>query len=183
MNELILKFEIFINSLRDNESRNSLFDFIWKKYYRKLKYYIVRNFNFHPQDIDEMIQEIMIRIYNNLEKYDLIHSFNTWFYTIARNYCIDAIKRKGFDMTTEESELPDDKNEGYQFLEKKELNGIIERALSSLNRIDSEILYLRYYESMKINEISGIINVPGGTVKSRLFYLKKKLRDELKEEL
>ena len=181
MNELILKIKIFLNSLNNNESKNRLFEYIWKKFHKKLSYYVYRNFHFNLFETDEIVQEIMIKIFNNIERFNPEYSFNTWIYSITRNYCKDLLKRKCTEINQDINEFPDVTHECYGLLEKKDTKCIVRRYLEGLDTTDREMLYLRYYESMSLSIISDILGIPEGTVKSRLFYLKKKMAKDLKD--
>ena len=183
MNQLVEQWHIFIHSRRDTATQQKLFDEIWQKYHRRLLFFIQ---NIIHENAEDALQDIMFNVYKNLDRFNPLYSFNTWIYTIARNYCINYLnKRKiplqDFPDWTEinsqgsQGETPED-----QIL-KSELHQQILDILGSFDPAHRQTAFLRFYEGMKCREIGKIMDIPTGTVKSRLYKIRIILKTELEK--
>ena len=86
------KFLVFIKSSFREDEKNELFTYIWQNYRKKISFYISNLIPiYHPQ-FEDLFQEVMLKIFNNLQTFDPSHSFKAWIYTISRNHCLDFLK-------------------------------------------------------------------------------------------
>ena len=180
MNKLIEKINILIKSL-NSQNKNEVFDYIWKNYYKRLIYFL--NISLSNKDkIEDMAQDIMIKIYNNLDKYNFNFSFNTWFFSIARNHCIDYLKKKNiqFEEYNEENIINNLNIEDN--IIKNELISSISQIINNFSEINKQIYFLYFYENQTYKEISKIMNIPIGTVKYKIFEIKKEIKIKIKED-
>jgi RNA polymerase sigma-70 factor (ECF subfamily) len=151
-------------------------------------YWIVLN----EQDAMDVSQEVFLKVYLSLDKYNPEFKFSTWLYAIAKNAAIDFLRRSNsgwmveLDAQTEEQsrsepiQLVDTKAvSAEEVLFQKELGKKVEAALNGLPLQYREVLVLRHLEDLSYEEISGLLKLPLGTVKNRLF----RARDFLKERL
>lgn len=133
----------------------------------------------NDDDTCDAIQETLISAYKHLENLKNIEYFNTWITRILINKCYDIIrKNKKISYINKEMEI--DSNTSYYDVYKSESQ--VERVL---NLIDSElklVSVLYYYDEYSIKEISELLNIPEGTVKSRLSRARDKMYNILKEE-
>lgn len=157
------------------------------KRYMKRAYFTALGFTGNHQDALDLSQEAFIKAYHSLHKFNLSMSFSSWFYTILKNLCLNFIKKKKKISGTpleikNESEL--EKSLGpLDDAQKKETKKILWEAISRLPIKEQEIILLRYFQELSYEEISRIIECPIGTVMSRLYYAKKRLRENLKDIL
>lgn len=157
------------------------FNAIWVMYHKPVLFFIR---NMVRDDAEDLLQEIMIKVYQNLNRYKPWYSFNTWIYTIARNHCNNHLEKRKPDVHNIEKwenitgccPLPD--NPEYLLL-KKEFQQNMDIALNSLSCDLRQIAFLRFYEGMKCRDIAKVMNIPNGTVKSRLHHIRLKLKKEL----
>jgi RNA polymerase sigma-70 factor, ECF subfamily len=151
-------------------------------------YWIVLN----EQDAMDVSQEVFLKVYLSLDKYNPEFKFSTWLYAIAKNAAIDFLRRSNsgwmveLDAQTEEQsrsepiQLADTKAvSAEEVLFQKELGKKVEAALNGLPLQYREVLVLRHLEDLSYEEISRLLKLPLGTVKNRLF----RARDFLKERL
>jgi len=183
MSSPIESLTIYIQSRSDTAARQELFDNIWQTYHKRLFFFIR---NIVPNEAEDLLQEIMLKVFQNLEKYNPFYSFNTWIYTIAKNHCINFLnKKKLVTQSTDslgeniKSETGDSSPEN-RFLDK-EMTGQIEQALSGFEPEFREIAYLRFYEGFTCRHISKIMSIPNGTVKSRLHTIRQKIKKALEK--
>ncbi len=183
----------------DDDCRAPEFPVIWNNYYPRLTVYLRRAFGItHREEVEELVQEILLKVYRNLDRYDKKHALSTWIYRIARNCSIDYLRkrdprgRKILQYGSDEGvgipmEVRQKNNSRVDLvaedLLKKEEREAVRRALESLHREDRSIIFLRYYEEMSYREIGKILKIPEGTVKSRCHRIRGELRILLKEVL
>lgn len=131
----------------------------------------------------DVSQEAFIRAYHNFNKYDTKKNFFTWYYKILRNLCLnfirDNINRKE-EYFFENKKYEDYRNNPEQNLEEKDEFEMLHAAINQLATEDREIIILREFEGSSYEEISEMLNLPAGTVMSRLFYARKKLAGKIK---
>ncbi len=131
----------------------------------------------------DVSQEAFIRAYRNFNKYDTKRNFFTWYYKILRNLCLNFIrdnKNRNEEYFFESRKYENSRNNPGQNLEEKEELEMLHAAINQLETDDREIIFLREFESYSYEEISEMLNLPAGTVMSRLFYARKKLAEKMK---
>lgn len=180
MKNLKEKLNIVLKTLFDNEDKNSLYKYIFDNYYKRINYFIKTIYPASRDNSVDITQEILIKIYKNIDKYDFRGSFSTWVYTIARNTCIDY-QRKNRITIIETFKEPEHPLKITDQIMEKELKSLINNAIKKLDRKDQEIIYLFYFENMKYKEISKITSKPVGTLKFRMHSIKKKLKIYLED--
>jgi len=163
-------------------AKHKLFNEIWQQYHKRLLFFIKAMLADAAEDV---LQEIMLKVYHNLEKYNPIYSFNSWIYTVARNHCINAKAKKRLQTLpmTQEAEqtiYATNNNPENEFISREACQQI-DRFLEQLPAKHQQMAFLRFYEGMKVKEIAKVFDVPAGTVKSRLHLIKQALKKELEE--
>src|SRR5688572_460139 len=122
------------------------------------------------EDALDAVQEAFIDAYRSLKKFDASRRFYPWFYVLLRNRCYKIVgrRREAEDVTETEilatGNLPDDERLA------------LENALLSLDKEDREIVTLKYLEGLSYDDLAEYLQIPKGTVMSRLFYARKKLQ-------
>lgn len=161
--------------------RDRLFGHIWKTYREKLYYYITSVMHCSREDGEDLLQEIMMKAYDNLEGFRWGRSFNAWIYTIARNHCIDYHRK--MKMRREEGEYREGEGESPDLLDalcNSELNRAIHACLGKLAEGDREMVYLRHFEGLTHRSIGTVIGMNVNSVKTRLRAIEARLRHELR---
>jgi RNA polymerase sigma-70 factor (ECF subfamily) len=128
----------------------------------------------NEHDALEAIQEVTYRAYKKIHTVKEPTYMKTWLTRIMMNYCQDQLKKNkrisNFEPVYEKSE----KNDTVQ-LELQE-------ALNRLSEMEQQLVYMKYFQDVKIKDIATMENIPEGTVKSRLHKIMKTLRQHLTEE-
>jgi RNA polymerase sigma-70 factor (ECF subfamily) len=140
----------------------------------------------------DMAQDVFVNAYSAIRSFGNNSKFSTWLYRIAVNLCInrrDAMKRrKYFDTDSIHGDEndgrpivdPPDRTPGQdEMLEKKSLREIIFRELDSFENVERSVIILRDMEGYEYDEISRILEMPLGSVKSRLSRAREKLRNRI----
>ena len=132
---------------------------------------------------EDIAQETFIKVWQKLHTYKPTGSFRSWVYRIATNAALDAI-RKERD-TTEIDDLPlASKEPGVeQSMVTQEQAEMVREAVLSLPAASRSVLILREYEGLSYQEISDTLDIPLGTVMSRLNYARSALKKTLTAEL
>jgi RNA polymerase sigma-70 factor, ECF subfamily len=142
---------------------------------------------------EDLAQETFTRVFASRHRYETGRKFSTWLWRIAINLCHDQRRR-----AIRRGETPlDEDSEGEAALQalgpnpaeetiQKERTELVQQALASLPEIHRTVLVLREYQGLKLREIAEVLDIPEGTVKSRLAdaltYLQRHLKPLLKDE-
>lgn len=135
-------------------------------------------------DAMDISQQAFVNAYKSFHKFDKSKNFYTWYYKILKNLCLNFIrdkKRKNevsiIYAVKKESESPE------SLLINDEQNIALNSALNKLDHEEREIIILKEFENYSYKEMSEMLNIPQGTVMSRLYYSRKKLAKLIAEEL
>jgi RNA polymerase sigma-70 factor, ECF subfamily len=131
---------------------------------------IIRN----REDAQDAVQDAFLNAHRALHTFDRERVFYSWFYAILRNCCYKLLARR-MDAV--------DLAERLDLLESPTMplddRLAIERALAALSPTDREVVMLRHFDGLSYAELAGSLGIPIGTVMSRLFNARKRLRDGL----
>ncbi len=143
------------------------------------------------EDAEDITQEVFIRAFQNFHRFDMRSSVRTWLFKIAHNLCVDRARKVGRSPEQvslalsadieEEFEVPDDRWQPDQMLAQSNLEEAVELAVSQLSEKLRSVLILHDREDMPYEEIATTLNLPLGTVKSRLFLARTHVQNALKQ--
>ena len=147
-------------------------------------YRMVRN----QTDAEDLAQDVFIRTFSVLDRYDPSYPFSSWLFRITSNLCIDFLRKaKGgmvsLDQPIEGSEgsiqrqLPSDTVKPDREMENKEMMAALEEAISSLPEHYRIIVILRHQEQMSYEEIADDLGIPLGTVKARIHRARNMIKE------
>ncbi|NLI59703.1 MAG: RNA polymerase sigma factor [Clostridium sp.] len=143
-----------------------------KQKYFRVAYSIVLN----KEDAEDALQEAYTSAIANISKLRNKEYFETWFYRILVNSCKKIIKKRNpFNVVHSEYF----KTDNSDYVEDKIY---LEELLKLLDVEHRQVVILKYVEQLSIKEISNKLDIPEGTVKSRLFYAIEKIRIQLKRK-
>jgi len=156
---------------------NKAFNELYQRYKNRLLYYFYRMLGNSQEKAQDFLQEIFLKVIEKPELFDPKRKFSTWIFSIAHNMCKNEYRRlkvreivsrdENIDFHSEES---DDLKE-----EQKLLTDLIFKEIDLLEETEKTAFLLRYREGFALKEISTILDLPEGTIKSKLFYTRKKL--------
>ena len=159
--------------------------------YQKPIFNFIYRFYGNYELAQELTQETFLRCYQFLKSYDQERKFSTWLYTVARNLCIDELKRR---RSAREVPLDDvlpaidardvegavDRNAQLQCISREENFKLLE-ALQELPPAARTVLLLHYFQGLSYQEIGETLGLPVSTVKIRIFRAKKILLEKWHE--
>lgn len=167
------------------ENQND-FSYLVHRYQDKLSRYVRRLSNLSPEEAEDVLQNIFIKAYLNLNDFDSSLKFSSWIYRIAHNEVIDNYRRskarpKLLDSDISDSQVKELSGDFDLFADvaNVELRARIHEAISRLDPKYREALILKFIEDKDYQEISDIIKKPMGTVASRINKAKIQLRRQL----
>lgn len=145
--------------------------------YLKLVYSFVRQIIYDEAEAEDVTQDVFVRVWKNLKKFDQQKNFKTWIFSIAKNASIDFLrKKKAVPMSAFDNEdggnavadnlaslspLPD------EIVERADAANLIKSAVEKLSENYRTVLYLKYYSDLTFKKISEMTGVPLHTAKSR----------------
>jgi RNA polymerase sigma-70 factor (ECF subfamily) len=149
--------------------------------YKKLIYSVVYNMINDKDEVNDISQEVFIRIYKALNRYNPEYKFSTWAVRIATNLCLDVIRKKKVDSTPMEeiedfSNTQDTPENAYLGREKSER---IRKAIADLPEKYRVPIILFHQNGMSYEEMTRILNEPMTIIKNRLYRARLMLRESL----
>ena len=133
-------------------------------------------------DADEAAQEAFVAAWRALPNFRGDAKFSTWLYRLTTNAAIDVMRREKRHQTVgdgEMMELADDADSPQETVERTEQQEAVQKALATLSEEYREVLLLRYMEELDYAEIAEVLQLPSGTVKSRINRAKAALKTAL----
>jgi RNA polymerase sigma-70 factor, ECF subfamily len=163
------------------------FELLVLRYEEKIKRY-GKKFLSGYEDIEDIVQQIFLKAYINIQSFDPSRKFSSWLYRIAHNEFINAIKKKKkeplpfFDpdviLPHPLSKEPADKG-----ILQYEAKNIINNCLNKLNPKYREVIVLYYFEDMGYKDISDILHIPVSTIGVRIKRAKNIMKKLCQTEL
>lgn len=166
------------------------FEIIISRYKIKLKRYIERISNIPQDDVDDLIQDIFLSVYENLNSFNTNLSFSSWIYRIAHNKTINFWKK--YRISLENINLEDNLhlvesifNENMVEIDLINIENkeIVSKILENMDKKYKEVLILKFLEEKDYQEISDILQKPMGTIAALINRAKKKFKDEMEKDL
>jgi RNA polymerase sigma-70 factor (ECF subfamily) len=153
-----------------------------KRYENKLLYYIMRISKFSREDAGDILQDVFVKTYYNLNEFDKDLKFSSWIYRIAHNQTVSEIRKKVIRPTVSFEKEDIDKLEDAFDIEKEIDNSFdrkkIDEALSKLDEKYREVLILRFLDEKEYVEIADILKKPVSTVGNLILRGKKLFKEE-----
>ena len=155
---------------------------------------IAFSFRNDEEDAKDMYQEVFLRVYKNLKKFQFKSEFGTWLYRITTNVCIShQSKRKKHQLDSIDKEIGfdgenpltlkdyiSDNSESESKIMASDLSNHINSAIEKLPAKQKMAFTLKFYQEYKIREIAKMMNCTEGTIKRYLFTAANKMRENLK---
>ncbi len=175
--------ELVALTLEDQE----VFYHLIKRYEKKLLNYILRISSTSRENAEDILQEVFIKIYRNLNGFDTDLKFSSWAYRITHNETMSHFRKNQAKLKI--TSIDDDENNNLINLLKssldvkkdfssKEIYQKVREVINLLPAKYSEILVLRYLEEKDYQEISDILQIPMGTVATLINRAKTKFKTE-----
>lgn len=164
MNPTNLNDEELVALIREKDKEQ--YSEIIRRYKTKLAHYL-RKFINNPDELEDVLQDVFIKVYKNLYGFNIRKKFSPWIYRISHNEAINHLKKRSTQsISLEENEIDvaDEKMDIKQTIEVSLLKTKIEKGLSSLKDKYRQAIILYYFEEKSYEEISEILRIPTSTV-------------------
>ena len=143
-----------------------------------------------PEDAMELSQDAFLRAFCAMNRFEKGASFYPWFHRILRNVCFTHLKKRKrrldnvpIDREAGEWEFPSKEMNPSEIIEREELEQQVWLKLGQLGEADREILFLKEFKGLSYADIADALEIPLGTVMSRLYNARKRLREKMAEYL
>jgi RNA polymerase sigma-70 factor (ECF subfamily) len=138
------------------------------------------------EDVEDIAQQVFVKAYFSLKRFDQRAAFSTWLYKITVNECWDLLRKKKVRPLVYEADLSEEQARMIQASEEKggtapdvserlEARQRVERLLEALDERDRLMLVLKEVEGFSIEEIAGVLELNANTVKVRLFRARRRI--------
>jgi RNA polymerase sigma-70 factor (ECF subfamily) len=164
----------------------NLLSLIIERYEKKLGRY-AKKFLSDSDEINDVLQEIFIKVYVNINSFELTKKFSPWIYRIAHNELVNTLKKKKkniFSLLNLDIFLPYNisKESIDRDNENRDIKNLIENCLDKLSILYREPIILFYLENLSYKEISEILRIPVSTVGIRIKRAKLKMKNILEKQ-
>ena len=168
--------ELIIAAKNGNREAFSVLAQIYLRRIYRTAYFFLRNID----DAEDVCQTTFMNAYRHIKTFNESKPPFPYLYRTAKNTCINQLRKKQ-DSTLADPEYlrADTEYSPEQIAENNYATEILHRALDKLPADSREILMLKYWNNCSYREIAGVLSIPEGTVMSRIFYARKKLRNKI----
>lgn len=131
---------------------------------------------------EDVISEVFLDVWRQAHAFEDRSSVTTWLLGIARNKALSALRKRSEEELDDEhaGAIADLADTPEVALQKKNKAEVMQRCIQGLSRDHREIIDLVYYHDQSVQEVSMILGIPENTVKTRMFYARKRLSELLK---
>jgi RNA polymerase sigma-70 factor (ECF subfamily) len=163
------------------------FDELYRRWSPKLYNYFWKMLWQDADRAEDATQDCLLRVVENLERYDSTYAFSTWIYTIAYNMCKNTYRKQQHSQQAMEALTHDAASKSLHpetpapetALDQAVYHTHLKQAVQTLNEEQQTLIALRFEEELELKAIADVLGIPEGTVKSRLHYVLKKLAAQL----
>lgn len=170
-----------LKAFKEGNNKEGSFQKIIVKYQEKIYWHIRRMVPNHD-DADDVIQEVFIKVWDNLKNFREDASLYTWIYRIVTNECLTFLRKKKrymvFDIEDVKHEL-NDHNNGV--LDGEAIQNKLQNAIMSLPEKQRVVFNMKYYDEMKYNDMSKILRTSVGALKASYHLAVKKIEKFINE--
>ena len=170
-----------IDMLHDPQTQRQAFGFIVKQYSEQL-YWQVRRMVLNHDDADDVMQNAMLKAWNNIGSFRSDSKLSTWLYRIVINESLDFLRRqKNQTAISADNEASGIANmlTADRYFDGDEAQSKLQEAIARLPEVQRTVFNLRYYDEMKYSEISRILNTSEGALKASYHIAVKKISEYL----
>ena len=128
---------------------------------------------------EDLVSEVFFDVWRQADRFESRSQVSTWLLAIARNKALSVLRRRTTEELDEEvAEFIEDPSDNPEVaMQKTQRNAVLQDCLGQLSPAHREIVDLVYYHEKSIDEVAEIIGVPQNTVKTRMFYARKRIAE------
>ena len=180
--EFVSNDDELVDLLLNDKTREVAYKQLVRLYSKKI-YWLVRRLVLDHDDANDVVQEVFIKIYNNLKKFKRESKLYTWIYTIATNEAINFINKKAKknNISFEEVAYEQASNlESDRYFDGDEMQLFLQKQVAKLPPQQRLVFQMKYYQEMKYEEIAEVLKLTVGALKSNYHHAAKKIEEAIK---
>ncbi len=169
---------------RENNTRSEAFNLLVKKHQQRV-YWHIRRMVINHDDADDLVQDVFIKVWKNLDKFREDAQLFTWIYRIATNECITFLNRKKMKNNVslgEESEYLVEHLQSDSYLTANTIQLKLQKALLALPDKQRLVFNMKYFDNLKYEEISDMLGTSVGALKASYHLAVKKIEKYFEEQ-
>lgn len=177
---MILSDSELIEMLREPRTRREGFAVLVKQYSDKL-YWKVRRIVLSHEDANDVLQNVFIKVWSNLQNFQGKSSLSTWLYRIAINESLDFLRKQKLadKVSADEDVSVASRLMSDEYFDGDEVQARLQEAVARLPEVQRMVFNLKYFEEMKYSEMSQILNTSEGALKASYHLAVKKITEYL----
>ena len=152
--------------------------------YRVPVYRFVLRMVRNPTTAEDLDSDVFLDVWRQAGTFEGRSAVSTWIFSIARFKALNALQRRPMEELDDEKAgaIEDQADDPEIALAKKDKAAVLRACLLKLSAEHREIVNLVYYQHKSVEDVAGIVGIPEATVKTRMFYARKKLSELLTEQ-
>ena len=177
---MILSDSELVEMLREPRTRREGFAVLVKQYSDKL-YWKVRRIVLSHEDANDVLQNVFIKVWSNLQNFQGKSSLSTWLYRIAINESLDFLRKQKLadKVSADEDVSVASRLMSDEYFDGDEVQARLQEAEARLPEVQRTVFNLKYFEEMKYSEMSQILNTSEGALKASYHLAVKKITEYL----
>ncbi|MDV7138514.1 RNA polymerase sigma factor [Maribacter sp. TH_r10] len=176
--------ETLVDKLRQEKTQAKAFEVLVNTYKERL-YWHIRRIVLNHDDTDDVLQNTFIKVYKNINGFKGESQLYSWMYRIATNEALSFLKKQSKNQGISDTELQDRMVANLQadvYFDGDEIQLKLQKAIASLPEKQKLVFNMKYYQEMKYEEISAVLQTSVGALKASYHLAIKKLEKFLKED-
>jgi len=171
-----------IAMLSDPATQRKAFELVVREYSEQL-YWQVRRIVLSHEDANDVMQNVMLKAWTNLDTFRKDSKLSTWLFRIAINESLDYVRRQKHNTTVSTDDAAGIANTllADKYFDGDETEAQLQEAIAQLPDVQRTVFNLRYYEGMKYSDISQILHTSEGALKASYHIAVKKITEFFKE--
>lgn len=136
----------------------------------------------NPTAAEDLISEVFLDVWRQADQFEGRSTVSTWLLAIARFKALSSMRRRPHEELDDEKAgaIEDSADNPELSVQKKDKGAALRKCLQALSPEHREVIDLVYYHEKSVEEVAAIVGIPEATVKTRMFYARKKLSELLK---
>lgn len=176
--------ETLVQELKSKDTQSSAFEVLVSTYKERL-YWHIRRIVLNHDDADDVLQNTFIKVYRNIDGFKGDSKLFSWMYRIATNESLSFLKQKSRKQGLSDEDYQDKVIENLEadvYFEGDEIQMKLQKAIATLPEKQKLVFNMKYFDELKYEEISEILETSVGGLKASYHLAKKKIESYLKED-
>jgi len=181
----VLDEEVLIGQLKNPQTREASYRTLVSTHKERL-YWHIRKIVLNHEDTDDILQNTFIKVFKHIDGFNGDSKLYSWMYRIATNESITFLNKKAKQMNTDLNELQEQMVQNLKadiYFDGDEIQLKLQKAIISLPQKQQLVFNMRYFDEMKYEEISAILDTSVGALKASYHHAKKKIESLRKRDL